>query len=216
MMAAAYQQFGKRTLDLCLCAPLLLLIVPFLLILGCIVRFGLGSPVIFFQTRAGLAGKPFTMMKFRTMTNQRDSKGNLLPDDMRLTRLGRFLRATSLDELPELLNVVKGDMTLVGPRPLLPVYVHRHSPPQLQRYSVKPGLTGWAQVNGRNALDWERRFELDVDYAQNCSFFLDMKILALTMIRVVTQHGASPSDGHATTQEFLGTAAQPTEQKKVA
>ncbi|MGB6045287.1 MAG: sugar transferase [Pirellulales bacterium] len=216
MMAAAYRRFGKRALDLCLCAPLLLLTIPFLAVLGFIVRFGLGPPVIFVQTRAGLGGKSFTMLKFRSMTNQRDSNGILLSDDKRLTRLGKFLRATSLDELPELLNVVKGDMSLVGPRPLLPVYVHRHTPQQLPRYDVKPGITGWAQINGRNALDWERRFEMDVYYTQNCGFWLDMKILLLTMIRVVTRQGSSPSDGRATSPEFLGTEDINTAQENTA
>jgi len=167
------------------------------------VRLRLGVPVLFRQRRPGLHGQPFTLLKFRTMTGARDAAGNLLPDAERLTPLGRFLRATSLDELPELLNVLKGEMSLVGPRPLLLEYLTRYTPEQARRHDVRPGITGWAQVNGRNALSWEHKFALDVWYVDHVSLGLDLKILVLTALRVLARQGIS-QPGHATMEEFLG------------
>jgi len=159
--------------------------------------------VLFRQQRPGLHGQPFTLYKFRTMTDARDAQGNLLPDAQRLMPLGRFLRSTSLDELPELFNVFKGDMSLVGPRPLLMRYLDRYTPEQMRRHEVKPGITGWAQVNGRNAVTWEQKFALDVWYVSNVSLWLDMKIIALTVWKVFKREGIS-QPGHATAQEFTG------------
>lgn len=164
-------------------------------------------PILFHQLRAGLYGRPFWLYKFRTMTDARDSNGRLLPDEQRLTRFGRWLRSTSLDELPELWNVLKGDMSLVGPRPLLVEYLDRYSPEQARRHEMKPGLTGWAQVNGRNALSWEEKFRLDVWYVDNWSIWLDFKILWLTLVKVLTRDGIS-AHGHATMPEFKGSAVQ--------
>lgn len=172
-------------------------------ILAVLVRFKLGSPVLFRQQRPGLHGKPFKLFKFRTMTDARAGDGNLLPDSERLTRFGRFLRKTSLDELPELWNVLKGDMSLVGPRPLLMQYLNRYTPEQARRHEVKPGMTGWAQVNGRNALTWEEKFKLDVWYVDHQSFWLDMKICLLTFIKIVRREGIS-QEGHATMPFFMG------------
>jgi len=168
------------------------------------IRWKLGRPVLFTQIRPGLHGKPFTMYKFRTMTNQRGAGGELLPDAERLTPFGRFLRSTSLDELPEFINVLKGEMSLVGPRPLLMEYLDRYTPEQARRHDVWPGITGWAQVNGRNALSWEAKFELDVWYADNMSLWLDVKIIFLTLWHVLRREGISQA-GQATMQEFRGT-----------
>ena len=165
-----------------------LLAVPMILI-AWMVYFRLGSPIIFRQTRPGLRGEPFQMFKFRTMKNSCDAKGKLLPDDARLTNFGRFLRSTSLDELPELWNVLKGEMSLVGPRPLLMDYLPLYSPEQARRHEVKPGITGWAQVNGRNAISWEDKFQLDAWYVENQSFKLDCKILWMTLSRVWSRDG---------------------------
>jgi lipopolysaccharide/colanic/teichoic acid biosynthesis glycosyltransferase len=167
------------------------------------VRQELGSPVLFRQVRPGLGGKPFVMYKFRTMTEERDEQGNLFPDEKRLTPFGAFLRAWSLDELPELFNVLKGDMSLVGPRPLLMQYLDRYTPEQFRRHEVKPGITGWAQVNGRNALSWEEKFKLDVWYVDNWTIWLDLKILWLTLVKVLRREGIS-AHGHATMPEFKG------------
>jgi sugar transferase EpsL len=175
-----YRRYGKRWLDLGLTIPGLLLISPLLAIIALLVRVRLGSPVLFRQVRPGLYGKPFMIYKFRTMTNERDEEGNLLPDERRLTRFGRFLRATSLDELPELFNVIKGDMSLVGPRPLRMEYLPLYTSEQNRRHEVKPGITGWAQVNGRNALSWEEKFALDVFYVNSSALLLDLKILLLS------------------------------------
>lgn len=194
----------KRLLDILLSLFALALLLPLLLALAALVRLRLGSPILFRQARPGLGGRPFLMLKFRTMTDARDDQGNLLPDEQRLTRFGKFLRSTSLDELPELFNVIKGDMSLVGPRPLLPRYLDRYTPAQARRHEVRPGITGWAQVNGRNTLTWEERFELDVWYVDHRSLGLDLKILALTLIKVIKREGASPQ-GRATTEEFWGT-----------
>ena len=175
----------KRLFDLSASLAALLLLSPVLLLLAVLVRVKIGSPVFFTQTRPGLHGQPFQMIKFRTMTNARADNGTLLPDCERLTCFGCFLRSTSLDELPELLNVLKGEMSLVGPRPLLMDYLPLYSPEQSRRHEVKPGITGWAQVNGRNAISWEEKFQLDVWYVDHQSFWLDQKILLLTIKNVI-------------------------------
>jgi len=195
--------YGKRLFDLVLTVPALVLFSPVLVVLALLVRLKLGSPILFRQIRPGLNEKPFNMLKFRTMTNARDKDGNLLPDEQRLTRFGRFLRSTSLDELPEVLNVLKGDMSLVGPRPLLMQYLQRYSPEQARRHEVKPGLTGWAQVNGRNAITWEEKFKLDVWYVDNWSLWLDIKIIAMTIWKILKREGIS-QPGQATMEEFKG------------
>ena len=174
-----------------------------LLVTALLVRRYLGSPVLFSQTRPGFKGKPFQVYKFRTMTDARDSDGNLLPDDVRLTPFGLFLRSSSLDELPQLFNVLKGDIALVGPRPLLMAYLPLYSARQARRHDVRPGITGWAQVNGRNAISWEQKFELDVWYVENQSFWLDLKILALTLKKVFVKEGIS-ADGTHTMPRFNG------------
>jgi len=165
-----------------------------------------GSPVLFRQVRPGYRGRLFELYKFRSMTEARDIQGRLLPDEQRLTRWGRFLRATSLDELPELLNVLRGEMSLIGPRPLLVQYLERYTPEQARRHEVLPGITGWAQVNGRNVLTWEDKFHLDVWYVDHWSFWLDLKILSLTLWKVLTREGISQV-GHATAREFVGSPA---------
>lgn len=172
-------------------------------IVAVLVRIVHGKPVLFRQNRPGYQSSLFTVYKFRTMNNARDKQGNLLPDEQRLTRLGRFLRSSSLDELPELFNVLRGEMSLVGPRPLFKHYLERYSPEQARRHEVLPGITGWAQVNGRNALDWEEKFRLDVWYVDNWSFGLDLKILLLTLWKVIKREGIS-QPGHATAEEFMG------------
>lgn len=182
-----------------------MLIWPLLLLLYLLVRVKLGLPVFFLQIRPGLHGKPFMMIKFRTMIDKSDSAGNLLPDAIRLIPLGRFLRSSSLDELPEFLNVLKGEMSLVGPRPLLMEYLPLYSAEQARRHEVRPGITGWAQVNGRNAISWEEKFKLDVWYVDNRSFWLDLKILWLTLKKVLVREGIS-QEGQATMEEFKGTA----------
>lgn len=195
--------FVKRFLDIVGSAIGLLLLSPLLAVLVILVRSKMGSPVFFTQVRPGLKGEPFKMYKFRTMTNETDSTGQLLPDDFRLNNLGKFLRSTSLDELPELVNVLVGDMSLVGPRPLLMRYLDRYTPEQARRQLAKPGITGWAQVNGRNALSWEEKFALDVWYVDNCSFWVDIKILFMTVSKVLKREGIS-ADGEATMTEFMG------------
>jgi sugar transferase EpsL len=200
-----YSLFFKPLLEKTLVALGLILISPILLIVAILVRTNLGSPILFSQERPGYQGNPFKMYKFRTMTDQRDPEGQLLPDADRLTSFGKLLRSTSLDELPELLNVLKGDMSLIGPRPLLMRYLDRYTPTQARRHEVKPGITGWAQVNGRNAIDWEKKFELDVWYVDNLSFFLDCKILFLTFQKVFKKEGISQT-GQATMQEFMGSS----------
>ncbi len=184
-----YSKFGKRFFDLILTLPGVVLLSPLMALIALLVKSKLGSPILFKQVRPGLHGKPFTMYKFRTMTDARDSKGQLLPDSQRLTQLGKFLRATSLDELPELWNVLKGDMSLVGPRPLLMQYLQRYTPEQARRHEVKPGITGWAQVNGRNAISWEEKFRLDVWYVDNCSIIMDIKIILMTLKKVFKKEG---------------------------
>jgi sugar transferase EpsL len=199
-----YRRFGKRIFDLALTIPGSLLSLPFLLMVALLVRLRLGRPVLFRQVRPGLNGQPFTVLKFRTMTDAKDKAGNLLPDADRLTTFGRFLRSSSLDELPELLNVLAGQMSLVGPRPLLMQYLNRYTPEQARRNLVKPGITGWAQVNGRNAVEWTRKFELDVWYVDHASLSLDVKILLMTIMLVFHRKGIT-QEGHATAAEFMGT-----------
>lgn len=194
---------SKRLLDVGLAALMLILLLPVMLIVALLVRLFLGTPVLFRQERPGYRGKPFFLYKFRTMTDERDAHGNLLPDAQRLTRLGRCLRALSLDELPELFNVLRGEMSLVGPRPLLMEYLPRYTPEQMRRHEVLPGMTGWAQVNGRNVLDWPTRFRLDVWYVDHWSFWLDIKILLLTLWKVLKREGIS-QPGQATTEYFMG------------
>lgn len=173
-------------------------------VVSLLVRTKLGSPIIFKQERPGLYGKPFYLYKFRTMTDKRDSAGNLLPDAVRLTSFGQFLRKYSLDELPQLYNVLKGDISLVGPRPLLMEYMELYTDRQARRHDVRPGITGWAQVNGRNAISWEDKFELDVWYVENQSIWLDLKILFLTAKKVIKSEGISQV-GHVTVERFTGT-----------
>lgn len=193
----------KRLFDLALVLTSLPLTLPLLAILFLLVRTKLGAPALFRQARPGLGGEPFTLIKFRSMTDARDVSGALLPDSERLTRFGRLLRATSLDELPELWNVAKGEMSLVGPRPLLTSYLPLYSDEQSRRHDVLPGVTGWAQVKGRNALSWEEKFALDVWYVDHWSLWLDIKILALTVAKVLRRDGVS-ADGHATMPPFTG------------
>ena len=193
----------KRVLDVLLAITALVLAAPLLVALAALVRFQLGSPVLFLQARPGRNGRPFRMVKFRTMRNALAPSGRPFPDEVRLTRLGRFLRSTSLDELPELWNVLKGDMSLVGPRPLLMEYLPLYSPEQAKRHEVRPGITGWAQVNGRNALTWSEKFALDVWYVENRSFVLDLKILALTVTKVLVREGIN-QQGHVTMEPFRG------------
>ncbi len=193
----------KRLFDLLLSIGLLLALALPLLLLWALVRRKLGSPVLFRQVRPGLHGRPFMMVKFRTMTDERGADGELLPDAQRLTSFGRFLRATSLDELPELWNVLRGEMSLVGPRPLLMEYLPLYSPEQARRHEVRPGITGWAQVNGRNALSWEERFKLDVWYVDHRSLWLDLCILWMTVRKVIVREGIS-AQGEATMPRFTG------------
>ncbi len=193
----------KVIFDYVFTIPGLLLIAPLFFLVSLLVRTKLGSPILFKQERPGLHGKTFTMYKFRTMTDERDLAGELLPDGQRLTRLGRFLRSTSLDEFPALLNVIKGEMSLVGPRPLLKEYIDRYTPEQARRHEVRPGITGWAQINGRNAISWEEKFKLDVWYVDNQSFWLDIKILWMTFAKVFKREGIS-QEGQATAEKFMG------------
>lgn len=199
-----YRRPGKRILDIVSIILALPVLLPLLTIVALAVRLRLGAPVLFRQERLGLEGRPFLITKFRTMTDARDDNGNLLPDSERLTATGRFLRAASLDELPELIDVLRGEMSLVGPRPLYTHYRDRYTLEQFRRHEVKPGITGWAQINGRNLSSWEQRFELDVWYADNHSLLVDLKILFLTLWKVLRQEGIS-EEGHATKSNFMGT-----------
>ncbi len=194
---------SKRLLDLLLTIPGLVLVSPVLLLIALMVRIIHGKPVLFRQLRPGYRGQPFYVYKFRTMTEDHDEVGNLLPDTHRLTALGRFLRTTSLDELPELFHVLAGKMSLVGPRPLLMQYLDLYTPEQARRHDVLPGITGWAQVNGRNAITWEDKFRFDVWYVDNWSLWLDIKILAVTLWKVLKREGIS-QPGRATADEFMG------------
>jgi lipopolysaccharide/colanic/teichoic acid biosynthesis glycosyltransferase len=198
-----YKHGGKRIFDLVLTVPALALLLPLLGLLAVLVRLKLGSPVLFRQRRPGIDAQPFTIFKLRTMTDARGANGQLLPDAERLTPFGRFLRSSSLDELPELFNVLRGDMSLVGPRPLLMHYLERYTPEQQRRHAVRPGITGLAQVNGRNGLSWEQKFAFDVRYVDNVSMWLDIKILWLTIWVIIQREGIN-RPGQATTDEFKG------------
>lgn len=198
-----YRKFGKRLLDLIIVIPALVFLLPLALGVALLVRWKLGAPVLFSQERPGLGGRPFQIIKFRTMTDARDAEGRLLPDEARLTRFGRLLRSTSLDELPELLNVLKGEMSLVGPRPLLMQYLPLYTPTQMRRHELLPGITGWAQVNGRNAISWEEKFALDVWYVDNLSLLLDLKILFQTVWEVLKREGIN-QPGEATITPYQG------------
>jgi lipopolysaccharide/colanic/teichoic acid biosynthesis glycosyltransferase len=198
-----YRRFLKRLLDIVLSACALAVLLPFLVIIAALVRFKLGSPVIFRQDRPGKDGRIFTLHKFRTMTDKKDDKGEYLPDAVRLTKFGKFLRAASLDELPELWNILKGDMSIVGPRPLLIQYLPFYSEEQKRRHQVRPGLTGWAQVKGRNAISWEEKFNYDVFYVDNVKFLFDLKIIWLTFINVIRRKDINNSQS-ATMPFFTG------------
>lgn len=193
----------KRLFDIFVSLWALVLLLPIFIILYLMIAVKMGRPVFFKQVRPGLDGKPFEMVKFRSMTDEKDSRGDLLPDEQRLPAFGKMLRATSLDELPELWNVLKGEMSLVGPRPLLMEYLDHYTPEQARRHLVRPGVTGWAQVNGRNAISWEQKFELDTWYVANRSFVLDIKILWLTVRQVIKRDNIS-QEGHATMEKFKG------------
>ncbi|MBI3181710.1 MAG: sugar transferase [Myxococcales bacterium] len=196
---------AKRTLDIAAASGGLALLGPALGATALAIRATMGRPVFFRQERPGRHGRPFVLLKFRTMADGRDADGRLLPDEQRLTRIGRLIRSLSLDELPQLWNVLEGEMSLVGPRPLLMQYLSRYTPEQARRQEVLPGITGWAQVNGRNALSWEEKFRMDVWYVDNWSLWLDAKILGLTLLRVLDRRGIS-RPGHATMPEFFGTS----------
>jgi len=198
-----YTFFLKRFLDIVLSLMAIIVLLPVMFILAILVRVKLGSPIIFKQSRPGKNEKIFNLYKFRTMTNKKDGNGNLLPDVDRLTKFGKFIRSTSLDELPSLINIIKGDMSIVGPRPLLVEYLPLYSVEQKQRHLVKPGLTGWAQVNGRNVTTWEQRFINDIYYVQNMSFMIDVKIIIQTFKKVIARKNIS-SDGQATMSRFSG------------
>ncbi len=193
----------KRVFDILSILVSLPLLLPVFIILAILIRCKLGAGIFFRQTRPGLMGEAFLMVKFRTMTNERNVDGSLLPDEIRLTSFGKFLRSTSLDELPELWNVLKGDMSLVGPRPLLMEYLPLYSPEQVRRHEVRPGITGWAQVNGRNAISWDEKFALDIWYVEKHTFWLDIKIILLTFKKVFFREGIS-ADGHVTMPFFIG------------
>ena len=193
----------KRAFDIIVSSIALIILLPVILFIALLIRLNLGSPVFFQQTRPGLHGKPFEMVKFRTMIDAEDESGNPLPDEVRLTPFGKFLRASSLDELPELWAVLKGEMSLVGPRPLLMEYLPLYSEEQMHRHDVLPGITGWAQVKGRNALSWDNKFILDVWYVNNQSFWLDIKILFMTVKKVLLGDGIS-AEGHVTANKFRG------------
>ena len=193
----------KRFFDLLVSLLLMILLSPLMLVIAILIRIKLGRPVLFSQARPGLHGKLFNIYKFRTMRDLYGPDGQLLPDGERLTSFGRFLRASSLDELPELFNVIKGEMSLVGPRPLLPAYLERYTPEQARRHDVLPGITGWAQINGRNALSWEDKFKLDLWYVDHHSLWVDLKILVITLWKAIKREGIS-TPGNATAPEFMG------------
>lgn len=199
-----YKSVAKRVFDIICAAGGLIVLAPVLVVIAILIRWRLGSPVIFRQQRPGRGGRPFMLYKFRTMTDERDQQGNLLPNSERITTFGRILRKSSLDELPELWNVLIGDMSLVGPRPLRMEYLKHYTPRQFRRHEVRPGITGWAQVNGRNLLSWEKRFELDVWYVENLSPKLDFEILLRTIKQVLTMHGTTAGE-----EEFVKPFGQP-------
>jgi len=198
-----YQTIIKRIFDFIIALFLLAILSPLILVVVFLLAIANKGNIFFLQLRPGLHGKPFKIIKFKTMRDEFDSNDNLLPDEVRLTQIGKVIRALSIDELLQLINVLKGDMSLVGPRPLLTQYLTRYTPEQARRHNVRPGITGWAQVNGRNAISWEYKFKLDVDYVEKLSFALDMKILWTTFLNVVQRKGIS-ADGHATMEEFMG------------
>jgi len=202
-----YDKYIKRIIDFTLSLCGMILLSPILLIIAVLVRTKLGAPILFKQERPGINGEVFTMYKFRTMTDKKDKFGELLPDEERLTKFGKFLRSASLDELPEIFNILKGDMSIVGPRPLLVKYLPLYNERQSLRHNVKPGLTGYAQVNGRNAISWEEKFELDVFYVENISFLLDLKIFFLTIKKVFVREGIS-SETSVTMEEFTGSEVE--------
>ena len=199
-----YEKYIKRLLDFTLSFLALIILSPVLLVTALLVRIKLGSPIIFHQERPGKSEKIFRLYKFRSMTDECDENGNLLPDDQRLTRFGQILRSTSLDELPELWNILRGDMSIVGPRPLLVKYLPLYNEEQRHRHDVRPGLTGWAQANGRNAISWEEKFKLDVWYVQHVSFWVDVKVIFMTVKKVFCRDGIS-SETSVTMEEFSGT-----------
>jgi sugar transferase EpsL len=201
------KKYLKRFIDLLVGITSYTLLSPVLFAISIALRLEIGSSVFFSQMRPGLNGMPFVLFKFKTMADLKDEKGRFLPDEQRITKIGSWLRSTSLDELPELINIVKGEMSIVGPRPLLMRYLDRYSPEQARRHEVKPGLTGWAQVNGRNAISWEEKFKLDVWYVDNQSLWLDLKIIALTIGKVLRREGISQA-GEATMHEFMGTQSR--------
>lgn len=198
-----YKHFFKRLLDIIYSLGFILCFWWLYIILAILVKKKLGSPVLFKQQRPGLNGKVFTMYKFRSMTDAKDKDGKLLSDEERLPRFGQLLRATSLDEIPEFFNILKGDMSLVGPRPLLVQYLERYNERQARRHEVRPGITGWAQVNGRNAISWEQKFAYDVEYVEKCSFLLDIKIIFMTIKKIFIREGIS-QEGNVTMEEFRG------------
>jgi len=198
-----YKRFIKRPMDFILSLIALIALSPVLLIVSVLVRVKFGNPIIFKQDRPGLNGKIFTMYKFRTMTNERDDKGNLLPNHIRLTKFGKILRSTSLDELPELFNILKGDMSIIGPRPLLIEYLPLYNERQKHRHDVRPGLSGLAQVNGRNAITWEEKFNYDLKYVENISFIIDCKIIVQTILKVIIRQGVNSSES-VTMEKFKG------------
>ncbi|WP_288313208.1 sugar transferase [uncultured Eubacterium sp.] len=198
-------KYIKRILDIISSLLAIIILSPLLAVTAVLVKTKLGSPVLFKQERPGKDEKIFTLMKFRTMTDERDENGELLPDEVRLTKFGKFLRSTSIDELPELFNILKGDMSVIGPRPLLVEYIPRYNEHQHRRHEVRPGLSGWAQVNGRNTVSWEDKFDMDVHYVDNYSFAMDVKILFMTVLNVIKKEGIS-SETSATMEVFMGTS----------
>jgi lipopolysaccharide/colanic/teichoic acid biosynthesis glycosyltransferase len=207
MATSTRTYWAKRPLDVFVAAVGLVLLAPVLALVALLVRMKLGSPILFTQIRPGLHGRPFRMFKFRSMTDARDAAGNLLPDSDRLPPFGRFLRASSLDELPELWNVLKGDMSIVGPRPLLIEYLAVYTPEQARRHELRPGISGWAQINGRNGLSWDDKFRLDVWYVEHCSFLVDLRIFLLSWARLFRPRGVSAPNS-VTAEKFTGTSAQ--------
>ena len=206
-MNTIYRSWGKRLLELLVVIPTLILLLPLIVLVALFVRWRIGAPVLFRQERGGYRGRPFRLAKFRTMRDAFDEQGMPLPDEQRLTRFGRALRKSSLDELPQLWNVLTGTMSLIGPRPLLVEYLNRYSHEQARRHEVRPGITGWAQVHGRNALTWEERFRLDTWYVDHLSLWLDLQIVALTLIQILRRSGVS-AEGHATMPKFMGSDAK--------
>lgn len=198
-----YRSFFKRILDISLALAGIILLSPILLLIALLVRINLGSPIIFKQQRPGMNERIFTIYKFRTMKDEKDENGEPLSDSLRLTRFGKFLRSTSMDELPELFNIIKGDMSIIGPRPLLVQYLSLYNKHQKRRHEVRPGLTGLAQISGRNEIGWEEKFNLDVEYIESISFFFDLKIILLTVKKIITREGIN-QEGEATVEDFTG------------